>query len=141
MRRVTPTRVVSIAIAAICLALGGYLARAQRSEHALARAQDAVAAGDPAAALARLNGLGGQAADRADAVRADAHIAQHRYGDAHHDLSAALRHDPNDWVLVRDDAVVLLALGRRPAAKAEMQRALALNPRMDLPPGFVAAAG
>jgi Flp pilus assembly protein TadD len=138
MPDLTPTRAVTLALAALCVALGGYLLLAQRSERTLARAEDEVAAAQPAAALARLDGLGGQAAGRAPAVRAAGHIAQRRYAEAHRDLRAALRHDPNSWLLQRDDAIVLLALGRRLDARRALQRALALNPRMDIPPGFLA---
>jgi Flp pilus assembly protein TadD len=141
VRALIPTRIAGLALAALCVALGGYLALAQRSEHTLARAQDELAATQPAAALATLHGLGGQAAGRALAVRADAHIAQGRYGEAHLNLRAALRRDPNNWLLERDDAIVLLALGRRQDARRALQRALALNPRMDIPPGFVASGG
>ncbi len=141
MRDVTATRIAGLAFAVLCVALGGYLALAQRSEHTLARAQDELAAAQPAAALARLHGLGGQAAGRALAVRAAAHIAQGRYADAHRNLRAALRRDPNSWLLERDDAIVLLALDRRLDARRALQRALALNPRMDIPPGFVVAGG
>jgi Flp pilus assembly protein TadD len=141
VRDLTPTRIAGLGLAALCVALGGYLALAQRSEQTLSRAQDELAAAQPARALARLHGLGGQAAGRALAVRAGAHIAQGRYAEAHLNLRAALRRDPNNWLLERDDAIVLLALDRRLAARRALQRALALNPRMDIPPGFVASGG
>ena len=134
----TATRLVSVLAAAACLALGGFLALGQRSESRLERASDALGAGRPDAALAELDGLKGQAAGRAAAVRARAHAARGDAAAAHRELRAALRRDPNNWVLHRDDAVVLLALGRRSAARRAMHRALALNPRMELPPGFAA---
>ncbi len=141
MPDLTATRIASIALAATCVALGGYLALAQRSERTLARAQDELAAARPADALTRLHGLSGQAAGRADAVRAVAHIADGRYDEAHDELRAALQRDPNNWQLRRDNAIVLLALGRRGAARRALERALELNPRMALPPGFVAGSG
>ena len=131
-------RLVSVLAAAACLALGGYLALAQRSESRLEQASDALAAGRPAAALDKLDGLAGTAAGRASALRAQGHIAQGDLRAARRELRAAILRAPNDWVLRRDDAVVLLALGRRSPARREMRRALALNPRMELPPGFVA---
>lgn len=133
----TATRLVSVLAAAACLALGGFLALGQRSESRLARATDAVAAGTPDAALAELAELGGQAAGRAAAIRARAHAARGDLAAAQRELRATLRRDPNSWLAHRDDAVVLLALGRRAAARRELERALALNPRMELPAGFV----
>jgi Flp pilus assembly protein TadD len=133
---VTTTRLVSVLAAAACLALAGFLALGQRSESRLERASDAVAAGKPDAALAELDGLTGQAAGRAAAIRARAHAARGDLPAAHRELRAALRRDPNSWVLHRDDAVVLLALGRRADARRAIERALALNPRMELPAGF-----
>jgi Flp pilus assembly protein TadD len=137
---VTAARLVSVVVAAACLALGGYLALAQRSESRLEQAADAVAAGMPDSALHELGGLTGQAGGRAAAVRAQAHVARGDLAAAHRELRRALRRDPNVWLLHRDDAVVLLALGRRAAARRAMRRARALNPRIELPPGFAAAA-
>ena len=51
----------------------------------------------------------------------------------------AVRRDPNNWVLHRDYAIVLRRLGDRARARTRMGTALALNPRMILPPGFAAA--
>lgn len=48
----------------------------------------------------------------------------------------AAQREPTDWMIRRDLAVVLARAGDRSAARAEMARALALNPRMTLPFGF-----
>ena len=48
----------------------------------------------------------------------------------------ALNEVPTDWELRRDWAVALAVTGRVDAAAAQMDRALALNPRMKLPFGF-----
>lgn len=53
-------------------------------------------------------------------------------------LRAALRVDPDDWSTRRDLASALLATGQRRSARHQMAVALALNPRMILPPGFAA---
>jgi Flp pilus assembly protein TadD len=77
------------------------------------------------------------AASRAAAVRAYARAGREEYERSAEAFSQALRRDPNDWALHRDYGQVLLQLGRREKAQARMRRALALNPRMRLPPGFV----
>lgn len=132
-------RLPYLVIAVLCAAIGIYLAVNQSGEATLERGGDDVRAGQAAKALAELDGLDGQASARAAALRGDAHLQQGRYAQAAAELSAAARRAPNDWVLQRDYAVVLRALGRRPKSRARMQRALALNPRMQLPLGFRSA--
>lgn len=132
----TRARLPYLAIAALCAAIGMYLALSQGGEAKLERAGEDVRAGHSAQALAELDGLGGQAAGRAAALRGYAYQQRGRYAQAAAELSTAARRAPNDWVLQRDYAVVLRTLGRRAKARARMQRALALNPRMQLPIGF-----
>lgn len=59
-----------------------------------------------------------------------------RYDAAARAYRRALQHDPTDWTAQRDLALVLALAGERAAARAEMARALALNPGMSLPFGF-----
>lgn len=136
MQERTRARLPYIALAALCAAIGIYLALSQGGEAKLKRAGAYVRAGRHAQALAELDGLGGQAAGRAAPLRGYAYIGRRQYQRGAAELSAAASRAPNDWVLQRDYAIVLRRLGRRTKATARMQRALALNPRMQLPSGF-----
>lgn len=129
-------RLPYLAVAALCGAIGIYLAVSRGGEAKLMRAGEDVRTGRHVQALAELDGLGGQATGRAAALSGYAHAGRRQYERAAVELSAAARRSPNDWVLQRDYAIVLRALGRRAKARARMQRALALNPRLQLPPGF-----
>ena len=79
---------------------------------------------------------GGVTDSRAHAVRGYAFAALRMLGASSREFQAALKGDPRNWRVRRDWARVLLALGDRRAAQAQMALALALNPRMPLPPGF-----
>jgi len=135
----TRARLPYLAIAALCGVIGLYLALSQGGEAKLKRAGEDVRAGRHAQALTELEDLDGQASGRAAALRGHAYIGRRQYERAAAAFSAAARRAPNDWVLQRDYAIVLRTLGRRAKARARMQRALALNPRMQLPLGFRAA--
>ena len=129
-------RLPLLAAALVCAALGAYLALSSGSEATLERATDDVLAGRHADALAEVDDLDGEADRRADAVRGSAHLGRGALAPARSALRAAVLRDPNNWVLQRDYAIVLLRLGERARARARMSRALALNPRMPLPQGF-----
>ena len=131
-------RLPFILIGLVCAVLGAYLAVSSRGEASLARANAALLAGNHAEALSELEGLEGEHAGRASAVRGHAYFGLGQLRPARAALQKAARRDPNNWFLQRDYAIVLLRLGERPKARARMRRALALNPRMPLPPGFVA---
>jgi Flp pilus assembly protein TadD len=133
------TRLPFVAVALVCAALGVYLAISSRGEARLSRANADLIAGRNADALAELDGLGGEAGNRAAALRGYAYRATGRLQQARRELQIAARRDPNNWVLQRDYATVLLRLGERSKARARMSRAKALNPRMPLPKGFAAA--
>jgi Flp pilus assembly protein TadD len=100
------------------------------------RAADDVRDGHDAQALAELDGVGGQASGRAAALRGRAYLSGHDYRHAAEQLSDATRRARNDWSLQRDYAIALRRLGEESSARAHMRRALALNPRMQLPHGF-----
>lgn len=119
--------------------MGVYLALARGDETALERAGVQLRAGHHAEALAELDGVGGQASGRAAAQRGRAYLGRRRHEQAATELAEAARRAPNDWLLQRDYAIALQRLGRRAPARARMQRAIALNPRMQLPRGFRAA--
>jgi Flp pilus assembly protein TadD len=133
---VTRARLAQVGIALACAAVAAYLATGRVGESRLERARDDVAHSRYKDALAELRGAGGQAAPRVPAVRAAAYLGLGDLRRAAREYDAAIRHAPNDWALQRDSALVLLALGRRGAARERMERALALNPRMPVPPGF-----
>jgi Flp pilus assembly protein TadD len=124
------------AVALVCALLGLYLATAAGDEGRLRQAEDDVLAGREAQALDELGGLDGEIAQRAQAVRGYAHLGRGELGPARAALGAAVRRDPNNWVLQRDYAIVLLRAGERGEARERMGRAKALNPRMPLPAGF-----
>ena len=132
-------RLPFVAIAVLCAALGIQLGVSSRGEAALQRAQTALVTGRDAAALAELEGLEGQTAQRAAALRGYAYRGMGRLQASRRAFQTAVRRDPNNWVLQRDYGGVLLRLGERAKARARMSRAKALNPRMPLPPGFVGA--
>jgi len=128
-----------IVVAVVCGAMGLYLALNQGGEANLKRAGEDVRAGRNAQALVELEGVDGQADGRVAALRGYAYAGRRQYKPAAAAFSEAARHSPNDWVLQRDYAIVLRELGKRAKARARMQRALALNPRMALPRGFLPA--
>lgn len=126
-------------MALVCACLGAYLATSSRSEARLDRANAHVLAGRNAEALAELEGLGGETSLRATAHRGRAYRNSGQLERARKEFQTAARRDPNNWVLQREYAEVLLALDQRVKARARMSRAKALNPRMTLPPGFLDA--
>ncbi len=134
-----PFVALALAFALVCAALGAVLAFNSVGERHLARAGEDVSAGRGGEALAELDGLGGDFSRRADALRGAAYVHEGRLREARAALERAVRRAPNDWVLRRDLAIVLLAAGARARARASLRRARALNPRMALPDGFVAA--
>lgn len=103
----------------------------------LGHAQDALDRGLPTDARALANSTSGQTVDGAAArLAAAAALEQGDLPGAIRESRRALRLSPNDWSAYRDLAVLLNRADDRPAARAAMARALALNPRLDLPPGF-----
>jgi Flp pilus assembly protein TadD len=133
------TRLPFIALALVCASLGVYLAVSSRGEARLGRANADLVAGRHADALAELAGLGGETGRRAAALRGYAYRESGQLPRARRAFQIAVRRDPNNWVLQRDYAGVLLALGERAKARARMTKARALNPRIVLPRGFADA--
>ena len=133
------TRLPFLALALVCASLGVYLAISSRGEARLGSANVNLLAGRNAEALAELEALEGEAGLRAAALRGRAYRNSGRLKPARRAFQTAVRRDPYNWILQREYAIVLLALGERAKARARMSRAKALNPRMALPPGFVDA--
>ena len=135
----TTVRLSLLALALVCAALGTYLAVSSRVEAKLERASAHVSAGRGAEALTELVSVGGAAADRAARLRGAAHFAGGRLPLALDAFREAAARDPNNWLVQRDYAIVLLRSGDRVRARERMRTARALNPRMTLPSGFTPA--
>jgi tetratricopeptide (TPR) repeat protein len=125
--------------AALCLALAGWLLAAHNDSERVRRAAELGSRGDYRAAAAEV------ASVRRRPAVAEALLLRGRALAGARELAAsaaayarAARLEPRDWAVRREYARVLLALGRRADAAAQMAAALALNPRQSLPPGFVA---
>jgi Flp pilus assembly protein TadD len=125
--------------AALCLLIAGWLVLARGDENRVRRAAELGAAGHYRAAAAEAGSV------RRRPAAAEAAVLRGRALAGARDLTAsaaayahAAQLEPRDWELRREYARVLLALGRRAAARGEMAASLALNPRQSLPPGFVA---
>jgi tetratricopeptide (TPR) repeat protein len=130
-------RWVSLPTALICLALAGYLAITARDEQHVKRANQLGQAGQYAAAVAEARQVTrAPAASRARLAQAYAEILRGHNAAALEQFREAARRDPNNFVIRRDWAFALLLVGRRQAAQTQMARALALNPRLQLPTGF-----
>ncbi len=67
-------------------------------------------------------------------ARALAALGKHRAAVAAY--RRAVERRPADWVLRRDLGVILARAGERSKAGRQMGKALALNPKMAIPPGF-----
>lgn len=121
-----------------CGLIAAYLALNATDARRVKHANELGASGSYAQAIA-VAGKVSSASQRGDAVRVQAYadLALGRDRDAIVAFRQALRHDPQDWVLHRDLASALLLVGARASARVEMGRALALNPKLVLPAGFV----
>lgn len=121
----------------LCLFSAAWLGLAQRDASRLEEANRLGGEGRLAEALAEARRVEREpSVRRARLVRA---YALRELGDlpaAEQAFRAAARQDPANWVVQRDHALVLAALGRDRAAAGAMGRALQLNPRMPLPAGF-----
>lgn len=124
----------AIVAGVVCVVLAGYLALAARDEH---RVQDANRAG-VRADYRRVTELAGTvhrapAAARARLLEAYAAVGRRDWPRAFEQFAAAAAAAPNDWELRRDWALTLGVAGEPAKAQKQLQRALALNPRMRVP--------
>lgn len=125
--------------AALCLVFAGWLLLARGDEDRVRRAAQLGAAGQFRAAAAEAAGVRRRpAAAEAAVLRGRALAGAREFGASAMAYADAARLEPRDWMLRREYARVLLALGRRSDARGQMAASLALNPRQSLPPGFVA---
>jgi Flp pilus assembly protein TadD len=131
-------RLTALAAAVACLLTAGYFLRQNREEVKLRTANELGLQGRFADALDEARGIHrAPTVLRALVVEAQAAGLLGRVGVAVDALDQAIDRDPNNWILHRDRARALLRRGARDRARREMARALALNPRMELPRGFV----
>jgi Flp pilus assembly protein TadD len=125
--------------AALCLLLAGWLLLARADEGHVRKAAQLGAAGRYEAAAAEAAHVTRRpAAARAALLQARALAGARGFAQSADAYARAARLEPRDWIVRREWARVLLALGRRAGAQAQMARSLALNPRQSLPAGFVA---
>ena len=131
-------RLTAAAAALACLLAAGYLALQSSAESKVRRANELGADNRLAEAIEEAKKVSrAPAILRALDVEAKAATLLGRFDVAAHALDRALERDPDNWRLRQDHAVILLRQRQRDLARREMSRALALNPRMTLPPGFV----
>lgn len=131
-------RVIALIAAVAALAAAGYLWRQAGGERDLRAANDAAfeRRWDDALREAREAEHG---STRSRALRVTAYV-HFRRRDVEAFLPAArraLRARPADWELRRDYALAVLLRGNRAGARKQMALALATNPKMVLPQGFV----
>lgn len=137
-----PASWVRIVMACAMLAVAASLLSPLAQERRLKRAEQALATGevDRAVALSRdVDGRGVR--ERAQRVRAIGALRQGDLVTAEREFAEAVATTPNSWSLRLDHAVVLRRLGRVAAARAELGRALGLNPGLMPPSGFTVSAG
>lgn len=128
---------VVVVIAAVAIVAAVYLGAATRDAKHVERAERLVTDGSPDAALGQVAGITGRPAGaRALSLRARALTDTGNIVGALDAYRRAAERAPDDWSVRRDWAVLLLSVGQRGGAQAQMNRALALNPRLELPPGF-----
>ena len=130
-------RLATAGASLVCLLAGLYLAQARHDAELLKQANHQGLTRQYEEAVATARQIKRPPSDaRALAVEAYALQRLGRPRAASIAFEKAVRRNPNDWVLHRDWAVQLASLGQRRQAAKEMGRALQLNPRLALPPGF-----
>lgn len=124
----------------LCVCAAAYLGSAARQERAADRAESSLDAGRVQRAQEQARKVDGSWLQaRTARLQARAALALGDLPAAEAFVTQAVRRMPQDWSLHRDRAVLLLRLGRRAGARVAIGRALALNPRLVLPPGFAAS--
>jgi Flp pilus assembly protein TadD len=130
---------VRLTAALACLGGAVALVGPARDEQRLHRAGIALAAGRTDRAESLAHGLTRRSvAAAAQRVVALAALQRGDIAAAGRAIDGAVASDPNDWALRLDQAVLLRRLGQTAGAQRAFERALALNPRLTVPPGFSA---
>jgi hypothetical protein len=130
------SRLVAIAVAAVCLVAAVYLIVAQRQASDLQHARDLARDGHYGEAVRLADGVSGASATAARAVVAEALARSGGGPAADRAFARAVGADPTSWALRRDWAVLLYVDGQRRRAARQAEAALALNPRIQLPTEF-----
>jgi Flp pilus assembly protein TadD len=127
-----------IVVAATCVMLAALLFINQRQAERLDDALASYYRGDHAGALRQASDVTRAPSRGLALLVAGSSLAlRNRPAEASRVYSLAVHRDPNNWVLHRNWAVVLAALGKRSEASREMAKAVQLNPLLTLPPTFV----
>lgn len=134
----TRARLVSVGLALACLLATVYFAAHWRQASLVRDANELGRSGQPAAAARVASRVRG-APERAPALlaRARALRANAQYRAADRAFGRAAAEDPNNWILYRDWGSVIVHLGDRKRAGIMYAHAVALNPRIQFPPGVV----
>lgn len=132
------TRFLGPLAALACALTAVYLGIHARDEDHLRTANRLALRGDLTGSIAVARSIGRPpTTSSAQRVVGEAELLRGRPALAVAPFTKSLQRAPNDWTVRRDLAVALLAIGQRHAAQQQMSRALELNPRLMLPPGFV----
>jgi tetratricopeptide (TPR) repeat protein len=132
--RLNDARLVSFGIAAVCLLCALYLGSNYHATKQLEDAGTLLAKGQYVAAIRKAESIDQvPQSDAAEAVRAYSYAALGRNAAARRSYGFAIDADPNNYLLHRDLAVVLLRMDNRTGAREELGRALDLNPKLPIP--------
>lgn len=137
-----PVRLKAILAALPCLLAAVYLGLSAERAATVAQADRLISAGEERKAIDVARQVTSRPA-AADALLAEAHalLRLEEYEPAARAFQRAAALERENWMIRRDWAVALAGAGERSRAAVQMSRALALNPGMPLPPGFVARSG
>jgi Flp pilus assembly protein TadD len=113
-----------------------YLIVAQRQASDLQHARDLARDGHYAEAVRVANGISGPSTSAARAVVAETLARSGGGAAADRAFARAVAADPTNSALRRDWAVLLYVDGQRRRAAGQMEAALSLNPRIELPTEF-----
>ncbi len=130
-------RLTAMLVAIPCFLAAAYMWVRAEDAFKVADAREIAGAEQPRDALTAAERAPAEAPNRSVLLlraRARAELGRHRA--AARDYQRAVQREPSDWLARRDLAVVLARAGERGAARAQMAKALALNPRMAIPFGF-----
>jgi Flp pilus assembly protein TadD len=137
LTRLAGPRASAIAIAAVCATAALYLGSAALDARHVRRAGQLGEQRRFTEAAAEARRAHSQPARaRATLIEATALAELGDLAPAARAYADAARYDPSNWAIRRDWAVTLRRLGDGAGARRQMERALALNPRMELPAGF-----
>ena len=137
VRALLPARLAAIGAALGCLIAAVYLGVHRSDAENVREASERGRAGDFAAAARVAQDISRfPAKGRALVIEAHALRGLGRARAAAGAFARAAERDPDNWTVRRDWAITLAELGDQEEAVRQLRRALELNPRIELPPGF-----